>query len=650
MLRKFRSPFVIRPINFLGWILGGDNVANRYNRNHPCLHWWGIRESFSKLIDGKVRVNSLGRVCGELAIFASPRRRNLSYPPENLLELFVMKWMNQFLCSGLATVAIATTAFAGDCVPCGGCSDPCGSASGSAIVAGAGCGVVADASVSTGCAVAAAPASESVCEPVTTYKVVMEPKYVTETRAVQSTETRTETRQRTKKVYTSVPVTETRYRTKTVNVPKTETKTIEYTVLVPVKSEKTVDVTESVPVWNEVSEEYTVKVPNLVDVPETYTVQVPSLKDETFTYTVNVPHPVTEEKVRTVTNAVPVTKTREVERCVPVTTMTSVCKDYGHWEDRVEEVAAAPATAVAAAPTCGTGYTTVTVRSGLFGRRCCKVATSCGGCSSCAPACGAEASGCGSVAGGCGSDAGSCGAAAPAGCGTTTVTRKVWVPNMVTEQVPVVTSTTQKDVVSYTVFEQQTEQVPYQCTTIVYKPEVRTGTKQVVDYVSETRSRTRKQVEYKDETRTRTRKELSYNTVTKTETFPVVTYNNEKRTKEVSFTYNVPEVTQEAYDVTRYDSVCEDQVEEYTVSVPVCVMKEEQVQVCKMVPRLVEEVIHPCCDGASASGAGCAGGCGAAPAVSTGCGSAAGCGAAAPAASCGGCGAAATPASTGCGC
>jgi hypothetical protein len=114
-----------------------------------------------------------------------------------------------------------------------------------------------------------------------------------------------------------------------------------------------------------------------------------------------------------------------------------------------------------------------------------------------------------------------------------------------------------------------------------------------------------------------------------------VTYTNETRTKEVSYTYNVPEVTQEAYEVTRNDTVCEDEVEEYTVSVPVCVMKEVQVQVCKMVPRLVEEVITPCSSGSAgmAAGAGCGSGdCGAA---TTGC---------------GGCGAAATPVATGCGC
>ena len=65
----------------------------------------------------------------------------------------------------------------------------------------------------------------------------------------------------------------------------------------------------------------------------------------------------------------------------------------------------------------------------------------------------------------------------------------------------------------------------------------------------------------------------------------MVTYTTEQRTKEVSYTYNVPEYTTEAYEVTRNDRVCEEQVEEYTVCVPHVVAKEQQVQVCKMVPR-----------------------------------------------------------------
>jgi hypothetical protein len=213
------------------------------------------------------------------------------------------------------------------------------------------------------------------------------------------------------------------------------------------------------------------------------------------------------------------------------------------------------------------------------------------------------------------------------------VVKKVWVPNSVTETVPVTTSTQQEQVVHYTVYEQQVTQVPYQCTKLVYQPEVRTGTKKTVVYVDEQRSRMRKVVKYNEEPRTRMRKELTYKTVTKTETVPYVTYKTEERTKEVSYTYNVPEHTLEPYQTTRYDKIAEEQVESYTVNIPYTVTEERKVQVCKMVPRLVEEVINPCCNSASgAGGCGGGGGCGgsiAAP-VSAGCGS---CGA--PADSCG---------------
>ncbi len=207
------------------------------------------------------------------------------------------------------------------------------------------------------------------------------------------------------------------------------------------------------------------------------------------------------------------------------------------------------------------------------------------------------------------------------------MTKRVWVPNVMTETVPVTTASTQAQTVHYTVYEQQATQVPYECTKIVYQCEQRTGTKQSVHYVDETRTRMRKVVKYNDEKRTRMRKQLTYQDVVKTETVPMVSYTTEQRTKEVSYTYNVPEYTTEAYEVTRNDRVCEEQVEEYTVCVPHVVAKEVEVQVCKMVPRLVEEIINPCCDGGTSAG---------------------GCGCGAPAApACSGCGA---PAAAPCGC
>lgn len=535
-----------------------------------------------------------------------------------LLRCTTVNWLGRLTLASMATLVLAAVSDAGDCVPCGGCSDPCAN-----VATGSGCGVA-------GCGpatVAACPGvghavCDEVCEPTTIYRLIMEPKYVTETRAVCVTENRTEKRYRTKTIYNTVPVTEECYRSKVVNVPKTETKTITYTVLVPEKTEKTVELTESVPEWTEVPEEYTVRVPQIIEVPETYTVKVAQLQDQEFTYTVNVPYPVTEQKMLTVVNAVPVTKTRTVEVCVPQTTMKQVCKDYGHWEEQVVDVASvATSSCCGASAGCGVAKGCASRGCGHHGRHG-RLFHRGGGCGS---GCGVVNNGCGSAGVGCSAPVASVPCGAP-------MTKKVWVPNVQTEMVPVTTASTRTDVISYTVYEQHATQVPYDCTKVCYRPETRTGTKKVCVYVDEERTRMRRVVKYNDEKRTRMRKELTYKTVTKTETVPHISYRTEERTKEVSYTVNVPEYTMEPYTVTRYDRVAEEQVEEYTVCVPVVVTKEQTVQVCRMVPRLVEETVNLCCQPAACQ------------AVSTGC----GCGqtVSAPAA-CSGCGA---PAASPCGC
>lgn len=457
------------------------------------------------------------------------------------------------------------------------------------------------------------------CGPVTSYRVVMEPKYFTETRVEPVTTYQEETRYRTRSVPRQVAVEVQDYRSTTVMVPKTETKTVEYTVLVPQKNEKTVTVKEMVPVWNEVTDTYTVRVPNVVDVPEEYTVRVAKLRDEEFNYTVFVPQAQTQTKMQTVTNAVPVTKTRTVQVLRPVTRMETVTRDYGHWEVRVEE-AAAPTTAVAApAPIsmggCGT-YSGNCASCGGCGQvystysNGCMRSSTCGGCGGCGvqQACG----GCGqSACGGCGhSNAASCGAVASTGTSVApcaqTISRRVWVPNVVTEEVPVTENVTETQEVTYTAFEQKTEQIPYECTYIVYAPEERSGSRQVVDYVNETRTRNRKVVQYNQEQRTRTRKELSYKEESRTETIPFVTYTTEKKTKEVSFTVNVPETKLEPITTTRFDTVTEEVSEAYTVRVPVQSTKEVQVQVSRMVPKLVPMTIYPCSSAGQRAVGGCA--------------------------------------------
>ena len=487
-------------------------------------------------------------------------------------------------------------------------------------------------------------APQIVCEPITGYRTVMESTFVTETQYVNAMETKQETRTRVKKVSKSAPVTVDDFRTKTVMVPTTETKTIEYTVLVPEQSTKTVDVTVTVPVWNEVSENYTVKVPTISDVIETYNVSVPRLKDESFTYTVYVPQTETVTKVQTVTNAVPVVKTRTVQRTIPIYTTQSVSKDYGHWETVVEEVAgssygAAPAMSYAAPAMsnnygCGNAAMSTTVVSGGCGNglfagrsRVCGCASKSGRCVSTPvnSACGA-ANGCGStVNSGCRSNAiingsvmnngtmvGGCstGMIAASAPSIATTTRRVWVPSVVTEEVSVVTNSVQNEEVAYTVYEQQSTQVPYECAYVVYRPDQRTGTKKVVEYVSEPRTRTRKVVSYTDEQRTRTRRVLSYTTQSKQESYPVVTYKTEKKSKEISFVVNVPTQSVESFQTTRYETVSEDVLEDYVVSVQVPTTKEVQVQVCKMVPKLVAYTFNPCAASTSGYSTGGVSGCG----------------------------------------
>ncbi len=523
--------------------------------------------------------------------------------------------------SGLFFASVWAYSAQADCgLQCGGCSDPCVAAAcgGYGVSACASCsghnigGSSAVVSSGTGCSscgtIANVPTQQSRivdCGPVTSYKVVLEPKYVTETRAQCVTEYRDEVRYRTRTIPRQVAVEVQDFRTSTVMVPKTETKTIEYSVLVPKTGEKTVTVTETVPVWNETEQSYTVRVPHVVDVPEQYTVRVPKLQDEQFTYTVYVPQAQTETRTQAVTNAVPVTRTRQVQICRPVTKMQSVTKDYGHWEVRVEE--AAVVAPVQPAP-CSTGsYRTQINMGGCDTYQ----SSGCGGCSSvtaCGNSCGRA--GCGaqvSVTSGCGTPScSSCGTAGGVsnGCATIaprTTTRRVWVPNVITEQVPVVESVTETQEVSYTAFETKTEQVPYECTFVVYAPETRSGVRKVVNYENETRTRTRKIVEYKDETRTRKLRELSYKQETRDETVPFVTYETEKRTKQVEYTVTVPETKVEPITTTRYDTVNEEITEQYVVRVPVQTTREVSVQVCRMVPKLVPVTIYPCSQSVMAS-------------------------------------------------
>ena len=363
-------------------------------------------------------------------------------------------------------------------------------------------------------------------------RVVLEASYTTETRFECVTEYRDEERQRVVKVYKTVPIQEERIRTETVWVDQTETKTVEYKVLVPVKEERTKQFTTTVPVWEEVDDPYTVKVPALKEVQETYTATVPVLKTVEFNYTVEVPVPVTSRVTRTVHNVEPVIRKKTVTECIPVTKTQTVQKDYGHWESRLVEVPS-------------TRYVW------RRGRRCC--VTTC-----------------------------------------QTVCERVWVPHVCSETAEVVQEQHKSHEVSYIVYEPRNEQVEYECVAVCYKPETRAGTKQVVEYQQQQLTRTKTVAEYVDEQRSRRRKVLKLREETKTETYPVISYREESRTKEFSYTVKVPETRIHRETVTTHQRVAEDKIETYTARVAVPVVKETEVRVQTMVPKVVSVTINAC--------------------------------------------------------
>jgi YTV protein len=272
-------------------------------------------------------------------------------------------------------------------------------------------------------------------------------------------------------------------------------------------------------------------VPKYEDVTREYQVRVPVWREEQREYTVMVPHQETREA------------TRRVVQCVPVTQTRTVCRDEGHWEERPADC-------------CG---------------------ASCGGCEdSCAtPCCEEDPCGCCSAR-----RSGRQGRLARrrarrAACCEPT---KVWIPNIVQEEVEVA------------VMKRQCVDEPYTCTVTVCKPETRTKTVKLCSYKCETRTKTDRVCRYEQETRTRTRQ--------------VTECKLETRTRDVNYTVCVPQTKTTTHEVTTYKCVPEEKVEEYTVMVPHQVEKEVQVCVCKMVPKTIQVPAATCCDDACGSSCG----------------------------------------------
>ena len=164
-----------------------------------------------------------------------------------------------------------------------------------------------------------------------------------------------------------------------------------------------------------------------------------------------------------------------------------------------------------------------------------------------------------------------------------------------TEEVTEVVQQPQTSQVEYLVYEQHYQTVPHDCVCIEYRPEQRQGTKKEVAYQDEVRTphADRRGLSGRDSARG-SRRSCRSATKQRTETYPVVSFRPERFTKEVSYTVYVPETKSETYTVTRMDQVADHRIENFTVRVPVPVVKEVDVQVTRMVPKVVAVTVNPC--------------------------------------------------------
>ena len=286
------------------------------------------------------------------------------------------------------------------------------------------------------------------------------------------------------------------YVEKTVCVPTwvMETRTVDVIECTTEQRQKTCTVYRQVPETKTIETQCTVMVPETRTKTCNYTVCTPVWRDVEKQYTVMVPHKETRQGTRKVCKMEQVTETR------------TVCKDQGHWEEQVVEV-----------PCSCTKYRSCRARRGCCSARRC--GSDCG--SDCGSACGGNT--------GCGGS--SC-------SNTVTCTKKVWVPNIVQEEVEVTCS---KPVLV---------EEPYEYCVTVCKPETRTCTVKVCEYVKE------------------------------------------ERTREVQYTVCVPQQRTVTRQVCVVKCIPEERVVTYTVQVPHRVQKQVQVRVCKMVPKTVQV---PCC-------------------------------------------------------
>ena len=224
------------------------------------------------------------------------------------------------------------------------------------------------------------------------------------------------------------------------------------------------------------------RVPETKTIETQCTVMVPEVRTKTCNYTVCTP--VWKEVEQQYTVMVPEKQvrqgTRKVCKMEKVAETRTVCKDQGCWEEQVVEV---PCRCFK----CRRAH-----------RRCC---TPC--------------------------------------CPPKVCTKKVWVPNIVQEEVEV---TRCKPVIV---------EEPYEYCVTVCKPEVRTRTVKVCEYAKE------------------------------------------QKTREVQYTVCVPQQKTVTRQVCTVKCVPEEKVITYKVRVPHCVQKEVEVKVCKMVEKTVQVPCRP---------------------------------------------------------
>ncbi|MBI1347718.1 hypothetical protein GC163_15695 [bacterium] len=185
---------------------------------------------------------------------------------------------------------------------------------------------------------------------------------------------------------------------------------------------------------------------------------------------------------------------------------------------------------------------------------CAPCAPACGGCSACAPA----------IACGCASPCNSA-------CGTTCApaTKMVWVPNVVQREVEV------------TVQEMQCVDQPYEYQVTTCVPEVKKCMVKVCKMTTE-------EVDY-SWTETVCKEEV------KTCQKQVCDWEDVVETRQVKKCVAVPKSKMEEYECTTYECVTEEVKSQVKVCTPVCVEKEIEVQVCKMVEKKIMVPAPTCC-------------------------------------------------------